>query len=189
MYPAIVGLFASQVHPACLLILLLLYVNEILVLRDGEEVDAAFFCLRTPSGRGVKHRCRHVFAQIIMFLLLASMVLTWFSRVTWEHKGTVNKSLARKKLPLLIQNSLSRTTSTFLGSGRDRGRSPVEWGELQASGMAGWASGLAGWASGLAGWPRGGERTDGQMNGQTDGKSPHSTGLRSLSGPLPCLPL
>ena len=41
---------------------------------------------------------------------------------------------------------------------------------------------MAGWASGLAGWPRGGdERTD----GRTDGKSPHSTGLRPLPGPLP----
>ena len=26
---------------------------------------------------------------------------------------------------------------------------------------------------------------DGRTNGQTDGKSPHSTGLRPLSGPLP----
>ena len=35
-------------------------------------------------------------------------------------------------------------------------------------------------------------RTDGRMDrwtdGHTDGKSPHSTGLRPLSGPLPCLP-
>ena len=57
------------------------------------------------------------------------------------------------------------------------------------------ASGLAGWASGLAGWPRGGNgRTDGRMDGRTDvrtdgrTKSPHSTGLRPLSGPLPCFP-
>ena len=44
-------------------------------------------------------------------------------------------------------------------------------------------SGLAGWASGLAGWPRGG--MDGRTNEQTNGKSPHSTGLHPLSGPLP----
>ena len=111
----------------------------------------------------------------------------------------------------------------FLGSGPDRGRSPVEWGDFpsvrtfvppsgpssrawgpasqawgpasqpaksQASGMAGWASGLAGWASGLAGWPRGGDgrtygRTNVRTDEQTDGKSPHSTGLRPLLGPLP----
>ena len=29
-------------------------------------------------------------------------------------------------------------------------------------------------------------RRDGRTNGQTDGKSPHSTGLYPLSGPLPC---
>ena len=52
-------------------------------------------------------------------------------------------------------------------------------------GQAGWASGLAGWASGLAGWPRGGGRTDERTDEQTYGKSPHSTGLRPLSGPLP----
>merc|ERR1712015_178893 len=44
------------------------------------------------------------------------------------------------------------------------------------------ASGMAGWASGLAGWPRGG---DGRTNERTNGKSPHSTGLRPLLGPLP----
>ena len=126
-----------------------------------------------------------------------------------------------------------------MGSGPDRGRSPVEWGDFPsvrssvrsplwaiqpglkpsqpglrpsqpslkpeagwlagwlglragwlgsglagwASGLAGWASGLAGWASGLAGWPRGG--TDGQTYERTDGKSPHSIGLRPLLGPLP----
>ena len=52
-----------------------------------------------------------------------------------------------------------------------------------ASGMADWASGLAGWASGLAGWPRGG--TYGRTDVQMDRKSPHSTGLRPLSGQLP----
>ena len=84
--------------------------------------------------------------------------------------------------------------SGFLGSGPNRGQSPVEWGDFLyvhllvrsfvrpplwlagwasglagwASGQAGWASGLAGWASGLAGCPRGGDgrtkRTDGQTN-------------------------
>ena len=49
----------------------------------------------------------------------------------------------------------------------------VSW----ASGLADWASGLAGWASGLAGWPGRGYKW-------TNGKSPHSTGLRPLSGPL-----
>ena len=96
------------------------------------------------------------------------------------------------------------------GSGPDRGQSPVECGIFcpfrtfvrtfvrpsirsplwaihpglagWASDLAGWAFGLAGWASGLAGWPRGG---DGRTNVRTDGKSPHSTGLRPLSGPLP----
>ena len=43
------------------------------------------------------------------------------------------------------------------GSGPDRGRSPVEWGDFP--------SGLAGWASGLAGWPRGG---DGWMDRRTN---------------------
>ena len=62
------------------------------------------------------------------------------------------------------------------GSGPDRGQSPVEWGDFPQ------ASYLAGWASGLAGWPIGG---DGRTDVRTDGKSPHSTGLRPLSGPLP----
>ena len=58
------------------------------------------------------------------------------------------------------------------GSGPNRGRSPVEWGDfpyicsfVQVSWLAGWASGLAGWASGLAGWPRGG---NGRMDVRTD---------------------
>ena len=34
--------------------------------------------------------------------------------------------------------------------------------------------------------PEGG--TDGRTDGHTYGKSPHSTGLRPLSGPLPCFP-
>ena len=55
-------------------------------------------------------------------------------------------------------------------------------GKAEAS-LAGLASGLAGWASGLAGWPRG--RLYGQTNVQTEGKLPHSTGLRPLSGSLP----
>ena len=60
--------------------------------------------------------------------------------------------------------------------------SPEAWLAGLAAGLAAWASGLAGWASGLAGWPRG---ADERMYERTDGKSPHSTGLRPLSGPLP----
>ena len=57
------------------------------------------------------------------------------------------------------------------GSGPDRGRSPVEWGDFPSvrpsvrpsvpplwaiqPGLAGWVSGLAGWALGLAGWASG----------------------------------
>ena len=49
------------------------------------------------------------------------------------------------------------------------------------SGSLALLSGLAGWASGLA--ARGG--MNGRTNERTDGKSPHSTGLCPLSGPLP----
>ena len=85
VYPATVGLFASRVHPACLFLLLLLYANEILVLRDGEEADSLFVCLRTPSGRGVKHRRRHACLQTALFLAMAVMGMTWFSAATREH--------------------------------------------------------------------------------------------------------
>ena len=75
------------------------------------------------------------------------------------------------------------------GSGPDRGRSPVEWGDFPSVHTyvrLFVPPPLAGWASGLAGWPRGGNgRTDGQMDERTNGKSPHSTGLCPLSGPLP----
>ena len=74
----------------------------------------------------------------------------------------------------------------FLGSGPDRGRSPVEWGDFPSVRPfirpfvhpPLWAS-----QPGL----RGG-RTNGRTNERTNGKSPHSTGIRPLSGPLPCLP-
>ena len=61
------------------------------------------------------------------------------------------------------------------GSGPDRGRSPVEWGDFPfvrtyvrtSVRPPLWPSGLAGWASGLAGWPRGG---DGRTNVRTNGR-------------------
>ena len=88
------------------------------------------------------------------------------------------------------------------GSGPDRGRSPVEWGDfpfVRPFPCLGYparpegqparpeaqparpeaqpasqpqASGLAGWASGLAGWPRGG-------NGRTDGRTNGRTNGKS----------
>ena len=94
-------------------------------------------------------------------------------------------------------------------SGPDRGPSPVEWGDFpfvylfvclfvrpfvrSPSGLRlqAWLAGPQAW---LVGSPRGGTyvHTYGQTNVRTDertnGKSPHSTGLRPLSGPLPCLP-
>ena len=67
----------------------------------------------------------------------------------------------------------------------------------EAGWLAGWLAGPQAWLAGPQAWlagsqawlngPEGG-LTDGWMNGRTNGKSPHSTGLRPLSGPLPCLP-
>ena len=96
------------------------------------------------------------------------------------------------------------------GSGPDRGQSPVEWGDflsvrsfvrpsvpplwaIQPSlrpsqqGLkpeAGWLAGPQIWLAGPQAWLDGPEVGD----GQTYRKSPHSTGLGPLLGPLPCLP-
>ena len=87
----------------------------------------------------------------------------------------------------------------FLGSGPDRGRSPVWRGKFlyvclfvlppfgpssQAWGPASQASGLRpqAWLDG----PEGG--MDGQTDKRMNGKSPHSTGLCPLLGLLPCPP-
>ena len=123
-------------------------------------------------------------------------------------------------------------TADFLGSGPDRGQSPVEWGDfpfvrtyvctsvrpplwairpglrpsqpglrpsqpglrpsqtgLRPSQPASQVSGFRdGWLGLRPGWmAQRGERTDGLTNERTNGKSPHSTGLCPLSGPLPCL--
>ena len=67
----------------------------------------------------------------------------------------------------------------FLGSGPDRGRSPVEWGDflfvhpfVRPSPPA-WLALRPDWLA------------LGPSRGRTDGKSPHSKGLCPLSGPLP----
>merc|ERR1712015_325181 len=76
---------------------------------------------------------------------------------------------------------------------------PQAWLAGPQAWLAGWASGLTGWASGLASWlglrpdwlglrPGWMSQGGGRTYGQTDGKSPHSTGLRPLSGPLPKSP-
>ena len=103
----------------------------------------------------------------------------------------------------------------FLGSGLGRGRSPVEWGDFpsirpsppslagrpsdqagrfsdltaRSSDLAGRPSDLAGRPSNLAwswlGDPQGLLGGKERMYGWMDGKSPHSTGLCPLPGPLP----
>ena len=81
----------------------------------------------------------------------------------------------------------------FLGSGPDRGQSPVEWGEIpyvrpyvRTSPL--WLALRPCWlaprplqlaAGQMDGW------MDGWMDAQTYGISPHSTGLCPLSEPLP----
>ena len=70
------------------------------------------------------------------------------------------------------------------GSGPDRGRSPIEWEDFPSTHLSVHLSWLPGWALGLAGWAKGG-CTDGRTNVRTYRKSPHSTGLCPLSGPLP----
>ena len=81
------------------------------------------------------------------------------------------------------------------GSGPDRGQSPVEWGDFPSVRLSpplrlGWLAGPQAWLDGPEGGTDG--RTDKQTNGRTDErmdrKSPYSTGLRPLLGPLPCLP-
>ena len=96
------------------------------------------------------------------------------------------------------------------GSGPNRGQSPVEWGDFPyvrpsirpsvcpsvcpsicpSVPPPGWLAGPQAWLAGPQAWldgPEGG-RTDGRTDGRTYGKSPHSTGLCPLSGPLPCFP-
>ena len=91
------------------------------------------------------------------------------------------------------------------GSGPNRGQSPVEWGDFPfirpsvhsplwavQPGMRPSQRGLkpeawlAGWLGLRPGWmaQRGGQ-TNIRTDEQTNGKSPHSTGLCPLSGPLP----
>ena len=102
------------------------------------------------------------------------------------------------------KSTLSSTRAAFLGSGPNRGRSPVEWRDflsvrlsVHSSPMKGPRASQAGLRPSQSGLrtsqaglraSRGGRvygRTDEQTDGRTDGKSPHSTGLRPLSGPLP----
>ena len=97
------------------------------------------------------------------------------------------------------------------GSGPNRGQSPVEWGDflfvrpsvrtsvcsplrLQTwlTGVQAWLAGPQAWLAGpqaqLAGpqaWLDGPEGGDVRTYVQTNGKSPHSTGLRPLLRPLP----
>ena len=118
--------------------------------------------------------------------------------------------MERKRMKISIAQQHSCThlfiSTSFFGSGLDRGQRPVEWGDfpyvrtsirpyvrtsVPPSGPSShaWLAGPQAWLAGLKAWLDGpGERTDERMDGRTDGKSPHSTGLRPLSGPLPCLP-
>ena len=97
-----------------------------------------------------------------------------------------NLGLGQEKKTRRSKDFVKTFFSSFLGSGPDRGRSPVEWGDFPsvrsfvrtyvppsgpsqpASQPASQpqASGMAGWASGLAGWPRGG--TNGRTNVRTE---------------------
>ena len=62
------------------------------------------------------------------------------------------------------------------------------WGGLRAGwkGLRASQQGLRASQQGLRASQRGDGRTDVRTDGQTDGISPHSTGFRPLSGPLPC---
>ena len=53
------------------------------------------------------------------------------------------------------------------------------------AGPQAWLAGPQAWLAGPQAWLDGPEGGDGQTYVQTDGKSPHSTGLRPLSRPLP----
>ena len=53
------------------------------------------------------------------------------------------------------------------------------------AGPQAWLAGPQAWLDGPQAWPDGPE---GGTYGRTNGKSPHSTGLRPLPGPLPCFP-
>ena len=85
------------------------------------------------------------------------------------------------------------------GSSPDRGQSPVEWGDfpfvppsvhlsVPPSGPSSqaWLAGPQAWLAGPQAWldgPEGGTYVC--RDKQTNGESPHSTGLRPLSEPLP----
>ena len=83
----------------------------------------------------------------------------------------------------------------FLGSSPDRGRSPIEWGEIPSVRTSIHPSfhcpskGSECHLVGSEGQTEGGGWTGGWMEGRTDGISPQSTGLCPLSGSLPCYPL
>ena len=76
----------------------------------------------------------------------------------------------------------------FLGSGPDRGRSPEEWGEIPY--VYPYVRPSIPPPALLVGphTPLVGLQTQ-KADGRTCGVSPHSAGLRPLSGPLPCYPL
>ena len=83
------------------------------------------------------------------------------------------------------------------GSGPDRGRSPVEWGDFPSVrssvrpfpplGHPARPEAQPARPEAQAASQRGG-CTDERTDERTDEKSPHSTGLCPLLGPLPCLP-
>ena len=61
------------------------------------------------------------------------------------------------------------------------------WFSWESWGITGWLGLRAGWLGLRPGWmaQREDEQMNGQTNVQTEGKLPHSTGLRPLSGSLP----
>ena len=161
-------------------------------------------------------------------------------RDVWKHLTSRPKASSGQRYPCPASLYWHRSSFGKQGSGPDRGRSPVEWGDFpyvrpsvrpyvrpyvcsplwaiqpglrpsqpglkpEPGWLAGpqiwlawpqawlarpqaWLAGPQAWLAGPQAWldgpVGGGERTD----GRTDGKSPHSTGLRPLSGPLPCHP-
>ena len=94
---------------------------------------------------------------------------------------------------VLSEIRFSHLSPSFLGSGPDRGRCPVEHrGEIPFVRPyippLGWLRLSRGWLKPPPGWTDG--RMDGWADGWTDGISPLcSTGHCPLLGPLPCLHL
>ena len=121
-------------------------------------------------------------------------ILTWMVHQpkTWSVsrikvlfiKGTKSCRMGRFSVCLFVRPSVRSSVPPSGPSSQVWGPTSQAWGPAsQIWGPASQpakpqASGIAGWASGLAGWPRGGE-------GRMYRKSPHSTGLRPLSGQLP----